>query len=109
MLFFALLFLLAHDAIYGCLPASPQLESLNCIICNLPAPLFLQRPQACIIGAECSRNALSCAVGVQISLHRESKGSSGVYECIAQDVTNQDGRIGNLLPASKTILPGNYR
>lgn len=49
------------------------------------------------------------APGVPISLHRECADSSGVWDCIAEGQTNKDGRIGDLLPPSDTVLPGLYR
>jgi 5-hydroxyisourate hydrolase len=36
-------------------------------------------------------------------------GSAAVYDCLASGVTDADGRIGNLLPASAWVAPGNYR
>ena len=47
------------------------------------------------------------AQGVSISLEQPD-GHGGWIE-IAQGVTNEDGRIGDLLPEGKTLRPGMYR
>jgi 5-hydroxyisourate hydrolase/2-oxo-4-hydroxy-4-carboxy-5-ureidoimidazoline decarboxylase len=49
------------------------------------------------------------AAGLPISLLRMMDGSAAVYDCLASGVTDADGRIGNLLPASAWVAPGNYR
>ena len=54
-------------------------------------------------------DAVLLVSGVPISLHRECADSSGVWDCIAEGQTNKDGRIGDLLPPSDTVLPGLYR
>ncbi len=47
--------------------------------------------------------------GVPISLDKECAESSGVWECVATGQTNKDGRIGDLLQPSDTVLPGIYK
>ena len=47
--------------------------------------------------------------GVPISLHKECNDSNGIWDCIASGATDQDGRIGDLLPASDTIAHGVYK
>lgn len=34
---------------------------------------------------------------------------NGIWQTIAQGITNADGRIGDLLPQQKTLPPGNYK
>ncbi len=34
---------------------------------------------------------------------------NGVWQTIAQGITNSDGRIGDLLPSQKNLAPGNYK
>ena len=35
--------------------------------------------------------------------------SDGFWQTMAQGVTNADGRIGDLLPPNKNVIPGNYK
>ncbi|WIA08752.1 hypothetical protein OEZ85_008175 [Tetradesmus obliquus] len=48
-------------------------------------------------------------LGLPISLLRVMDGSAAVFDCLASGVTDADGRIGNLLPASAWVAPGTYR
>ena len=51
----------------------------------------------------------SVLADVPISLHKQCDESIGVWDCIASGVTNSDGRVGDLLPASDSIAPGLYK
>ena len=59
------------------------------------------------VAVRCQRNQGSRS-GVPISLHVECPDSSGVWHCVASSCTNEDGRIGDLLPPSDTVVPGTY-
>eukprot|EP00887_Chlorella_sp_A99_P007198 scaffold2.g7198.t1 len=49
------------------------------------------------------------AAGVRVSLCRLAPGSAAAWELVAAGNTNQDGRIGDLLPAVGSVQPGSYR
>lgn len=50
------------------------------------------------------------AQGVQVLLEREAAGSQGcAWSQLGCGLTNQDGRVPDLLPASHRLQPGCYR
>lgn len=52
-------------------------------------------------------SALGCpAKGLLLALYKQSPGGQDVWEQLAGGVTNDDGRVPNLLPASDYIAPG---
>ena len=46
--------------------------------------------------------------GKDISI-RLKQFANGSWQTIAQGITNADGRIGDLLPSNRNVLPGNYK
>jgi hypothetical protein len=52
-------------------------------------------------------SALGCpAKGLPLALYKQSPGAGDVWAQLAGGVTNDDGRVPNLLPASDYIAPG---
>lgn len=47
--------------------------------------------------------------GVGVSVVLERKTDSALWQAVAEDVTDADGRINNLISIDEAFLPGHYR